>query len=199
MGTTLDQIRNKYEITEERERELDAEEQTALKRIQKGVCPSCGSKMFKGMVCRQCKFDGSALAVPVDTEPEEIERNMQDIARRAVEFRTKSAPQPEDETTPVDPDTEMATRRDEIARRHLRSQVEHKRTADGAQYAIAKDPVTGKLDAVIQFGKWKGHAVSEMILQPESCGYVRWMLSESFPDDLKSIIRVWLGLPSEAT
>ncbi len=47
-------------------------------------------------------------------------------------------------------------------------------------------------DALLLFGKFKGSRVSEMVGVSRQKRYLRWMLAEDFPEDLKSVIRYYL-------
>lgn len=199
----IDDLRNRFANSAVREEADAVAEEEAVKRAKKGVCPACGAVAFVGLVCRVCRFDASdmtPISAPEDElpHPDDVEKDIRTIAARALEFKANPPRPPDPEEERAAAELEAQVRADERDRRRARSSVEHKRTEDGARYAVEEDPVTGKLDAVFQFGKWRGHLVSDMATKPEGGGYLRWVLAERFPDDLKKIIRLHLGLPEGA-
>lgn len=61
------------------------------------------------------------------------------------------------------------------------------------KYTIA---TTGD-DAVIKFGKYAGSSLSELAKTTESISYMRWMLTQEFPDELLSVVRHLLKIPKK--
>lgn len=196
----LRNLRSRFVADEAAEAAGEATMLEATKRAKAGTCPACGHKQFKGLVCRSCRFDASDM-ISSGSEPstaEDVDRDVRVMAARAIDFR-------ENPPAPVDPVKEKESEAlaelvaaDERERRRERSTVIPKRTEDGARYAVEEDPVTGKLDAVIQFGKWRGHAISALATTPDGSDYLRWVLAEKFPEDLKAICRFHLGIPEVA-
>lgn len=194
MATSLDDVRARFAVV----KSIDVEH-IAMDRIKVGHCPACGSKRFMKLICRDCSFVGHVPTTELDT-PEAVEQNLAEIAAAGVKFRNK-LPVPEDgvDSTEQPSLAQLELLKMEAERRHARSTVEDHTTDGGARFAIEKDPVTGKVDAVIQFGQWSGHCVSDMVTQPNSAEYLRWILAADFPSNLKDIVRYYLGLLTERT
>jgi len=64
-----------------------------------------------------------------------------------------------------------------------------------ANYAIVPSTLGGvPTDAILQFGRHAGHSVSELASDPqEGRGYLEWMLTETFPAELRDIVEAWLN------
>ena len=43
-------------------------------------------------------------------------------------------------------------------------------------------------DALLHFGKFAGRTIRGLIVMPEGRSYLRWMLTQEFPEDLKTLI-----------
>lgn len=78
--------------------------------------------------------------------------------------------------------------------------------ADGTKSATATAPEVrvggrfnvveseGNDDAIMLFGKYRGQKVSRLVVEsPEGRDYLRWVMREEFPDELKTIIEFWLN------
>jgi len=55
-------------------------------------------------------------------------------------------------------------------------------------------------DFILQFGRYRGRRISQMAapgVNKEERGYLRRILKEDFPDELKNAIKVLLGIPVE--
>jgi uncharacterized protein (DUF3820 family) len=44
------------------------------------------------------------------------------------------------------------------------------------------------------FGKHSGKTVKDLAQDPDGVGYLRWILDQEFPEDLKDVIRFRLGM-----
>jgi hypothetical protein len=65
--------------------------------------------------------------------------------------------------------------------------LERMAAASGRKYTISMD---GK-DAVLRFGKFKGQKVSDLAKSISGKGYLGWMLTKEFPDELVDIIKLY--------
>jgi uncharacterized protein (DUF3820 family) len=48
-------------------------------------------------------------------------------------------------------------------------------------------------DACLHFGKYSGKSLREIYSHPGGSGYLRWMLMQGFPEELKRIVQDVLG------
>ena len=65
-----------------------------------------------------------------------------------------------------------------------------KRAPQGGKYKIS----SGGDDALLLFGKYNGHTIRELSEDPNGIGYLRWVLDQEFPSDLKDVIMFRLGM-----
>lgn len=181
---TLDDMRKKY--VDRRSlapaplpKLVDSIEAKLRERAMESRCPSCGDEAEVGLwedgegvqhiECASCLFAFSETGA---TAPN------WDKVRVAVASHESAIRQKNGDAKP------LKSRSEEIAET-MRSKAHWKH----AKYLIDGDEVT------IQFGRHRGKKLSEMAGDREMAGYLRWMLKEEFPDDLKEEIRKALGLP----
>jgi len=49
-------------------------------------------------------------------------------------------------------------------------------------------------DALLLFGKYHGQTIKELAEDANGIGYLRWMLAQEFPTDLKDVVMFRLGM-----
>lgn len=52
------------------------------------------------------------------------------------------------------------------------------------KYIVTKDGT----DAMLMFGRFKGQRLSQMTRSPEGMSYMQWMLTQSFPQELRDVV-----------
>lgn len=63
----------------------------------------------------------------------------------------------------------------------------------GEKYVIISVP--GRPDARLLFGKYSGEKVSRMTMDEEGTRYLKWIVENDFPQELKTICAHWLSRP----
>lgn len=103
----------------------------------------------------------------------------------------------EDPPTRVDP-LKVRQRRDRALAERVFSDGTKAATKDapevrvGGRYNVVGAPEGD--DAILLFGKYRGQKVSRLVVEsPEGRDYLRWVMREEFPDELKTIIEFWLN------